>query len=63
MLRNVINAKINLKKIDENIAEGVKIRSKFLWYEEGEKSSIFLSNLEKTKVVPGIIKKFEIENQ
>ena len=30
-----------LEEIYNNIAEGVKVRSKTSWYEEGEKSSIF----------------------
>ena len=33
------------------------------WYEEGEKSSKFFLNLEKTKAVQGIIKKLETENK
>ena len=33
------------------------------WCEEGEKSSKFFLNLEKTKVVLGIIKKLEIEDK
>ena len=30
-----------LEEIYNNIAEGVKVRSKIKWYEEGEKSSTF----------------------
>ena len=52
-----------LEEIYDNIAEGVKVRSKITWYEEGEKSSKFFLNLEKTKAVQGIIKKLEIENK
>ena len=33
------------------------------WCEEGEKPSKFFLNLEKTKVVLGIIKKLEIEDK
>ena len=39
------------------------VRSKITWYEEGEKSSIFFLNLEKTKTVQCIIKKLQIENK
>ena len=52
-----------LEEIYDNIAEGVKVRSKITWYEEGEKSSRFFLNLEKTKAVQDIIKKLEIENK
>ena len=52
-----------LEEIYGNIAEGVKVRSKILWYEDGEKSSKFFKNLEKTKAIQGIIKKLEIENK
>ena len=52
-----------LEEIYGNIAEGVKVRRKILWYEDGEKSSKFFKNLEKTKAVQGIIKKLEIENK
>ena len=39
--------KKDLELIYERIAEGVKIRSKCQWYEEGEKSTKFFLNLEK----------------
>ena len=39
--------KKDLELIYERIAEGVKIRSKYQWYEEGEKSTKFFLNLEK----------------
>ena len=41
------NVKKNLELIYERIVEGVKIRSKCHWYEEGEKSTKFFLNLEK----------------
>ena len=40
--------KKNLELIYDRIAEGTKIRSKSQWYEEGEKSTIFFLNIEKT---------------
>ena len=36
--------------------KGIKVRTKTQWYEEGEKSSKFFLNLEKTKATCGIIK-------
>ena len=39
--------KNDLQRIYERTAEGVKIRSKCQWYEEGEKSTKFFLNLEK----------------
>ena len=39
--------KKDLEIIYQGIAEGVKIRSKCQWYEEGEKSTKFFLNLEK----------------
>ena len=41
------NVKKNLELIYERIAEGVKIRSKCHWYEEGEKSTKVFLNLKK----------------
>ena len=42
--------KTKLEKIFDHIAEGIKVRTKTLWYEEGEKSSKFFLNLEKSKL-------------
>ena len=39
--------KADLDEIYDNIAEGVKIRSKYQWYEENEKSTKYFLNLEK----------------
>ena len=49
--------KTKLEQIYDHIAEGIKVRTKTQWYEEGEKSSKFFLNLEKTKATRGIIKK------
>ena len=62
MLEEYNICKNKLEEIYDNIA-GVKVRSKITWYEEGEKSSNFFLNIEKTKAVQGIIKKFEMENK
>ena len=62
MLEKYNKCKNNLEEIYDNIAEGVKVRSKILWYKEGEKLS-FLKKLEKTKVFQRIIKKLVIINR
>ena len=56
---NICKAK--LEEIYDNIAEGIKVRTKTQWYEEGEKSSKFFLNLEKTKASRGVIKKLCID--
>ena len=49
ILMNIKNVKRTLNLfIYDRIAEGTKIRSKSQWYEEGEKSTIFFLNIEKT---------------
>ena len=40
-----INCKNQLEEICDNIAEGIKVRSKCQWYEEGKKSTKFFLNL------------------
>ena len=44
-----INCKNQLEEIYDDIAEGIKVRSKCQRYEEGEKSTKFFLNLEKAK--------------
>ena len=39
VLEEYNKCKNKLEKIYDNIAEGVKLRSKIWWYEEGEKTS------------------------
>lgn len=39
MLEEYNKCKSKLGKIYDNVAEGVKLRSKIWWYEEGEKTS------------------------
>ena len=41
------NVKNGLELIYEKVAEGVKVRRKCQWYEEGERSTKFFLNLEK----------------
>ena len=50
-------AKNELENFCDNIAAGVKIRSKCDWYQYGEKSTKYFLNLEKQKAVNGTVKK------
>ena len=54
-----INCRNQFDEIYDDIVEGIKVRNKYQWYEEGEKSTKFFLNLEKTKAVQGIVKFFE----
>ena len=58
-----IDCKNQLEVIYDDIAEGIKVRSKCQWYEKGEKSIKFFLNLEKTKAAQGTVKKLEIDNK
>ena len=49
------NIKGKIKEIYEKKAKGARIRSKSLWYEEGEKSLKFFLNLEKRRGIQGQI--------
>ena len=49
--------KDELENFYNNIATGVKIRSKCDWYQYGEKSTKYFLNLEKQKAVNGTVKK------
>ena len=51
--KTTIILKTKLKKYMKKKAEGTRIRSTCLWYEEGEKSSKFFLNLEKLRGVQG----------
>ena len=46
---NVENIKSKLQKIYEEKAEGVRIRSRVQWWEEGEKSTRYFYQLEKER--------------
>ena len=50
-------AKDELENFYDNIATGVKIRSKCDWYQYGEKSTKHFLNLEKQQAANGIVKK------
>ena len=58
-----INCKKQLEEIYDDITEGIKVRSKCQWYEEGKKSTKFFLNLEKTKATQGTVIKLEISNK
>ena len=44
-----INCKSQLEEIYDDIAEGIKVRHKCQWYEEGEKSTNFFSKSRENK--------------
>ena len=51
------NAKSELEKIYEYITDGIIMRSKSQWYEEGEKSTEYFLSLEKRNKVKSHIRK------
>ena len=51
-----INCKSNLESIYQTKVDGIRIRSKCDWYENGEKSSKFFLNLEKNRAIQGQIR-------
>ena len=53
----------DLEEIYDNIAEGIRIRSRCQWYEEGEKSSKFFLNLEKFNGMQSQIRKIIVNDQ
>ena len=55
--------KRDLEEIYDNIAEGIRIRSRCQWYEEGEKSSKFFLNLEKFNGMQSQICKIIVNDQ
>ena len=56
------NIKDKIEEIYEKKAEGVRIRSKCLWYEEGEKLSKFFLNLEKCRGTQSQIRKLTVND-
>ena len=52
-----INCKNTLEEMYDDIAQGIKVRSKCRWYKEGEKATKFFLNLEKTKATQGTVKR------
>ena len=62
-LQQYDSCKVRLEEIYENIAEGIKVRSRCQWYEDGEKSTKFFLNLEKSRAEKSTIKKLEIDKK
>ena len=50
--------KADLDEIYDNIAEGVKVRSRCQWYEENEKSTKYILDLEKKQAEKCTIQRF-----
>ena len=50
-----------LEGIIDDVSYGVRLRSRYQWYEGGEKSSKFFHNLEKKRGSHGQIKKVIVE--
>ena len=55
--------KQDLEEIYDNIAEGMDIRSRSQWYEEGKKSSKFFLNLEKFNGTQSQIRNIIVDDQ
>ena len=53
--------KRDVEEIYDNIAEGIRIRSRCQWYEEGEKSSKSFLNLEKFNGMQSQIRKMIVK--
>ena len=56
------NIKDKIEQICEKKAEGARIRSKCLWYEEGEKLSKFFLSLEKRRGTQSQIRKLTVND-
>ena len=59
---NYLECKNRLDEIYENIANGIKIRSKCNWYEYGKKSSKFFLNLEKCHAVKSQVRSVIVDD-
>ena len=53
----------DLEEIYDNIAEGIRIRSRCQWYEEGEKSSKFFLSLKKFNGMQSQIRQIIVNDQ
>ena len=54
--------KQNLKKIYDHITNGIILRSKAQWYEEGGKASKFFLSLEKNRKAKTFIRKLKFDS-
>ena len=57
------SVKNELDEMYDHIAEGIRIRSKCNWYENGEKSRKLFLNLDKQRGPQNSIKKLVIDNK
>ena len=55
--------KNELDAIYDHITEGIRIRSKYKWYEHSEKSTKFFLNLEKQRGAQNTIKKLIVDDK
>ena len=55
--------KTKLEKIYDKKLEGLRIRSKCDWYEKGEKSTKFFSNLEKRHSIQNQVKSLAVNDE
>ena len=55
--------KKQLERIFENISEGIRVRSRCQWYEEGEKSTKFFLNQEILHVLQGKVRKIIVNSK
>ena len=62
-LRKYERLKNDLELIYDHVAEGVKLRSKCDWYEQGEKSTKLFSNLEKQRGNQSRIRKLTVNEK
>ena len=63
VVREYEECRANLELINDHITQGIIIRSKVIWYEKGEKSNRYFSNLEKRNKTKTHIRKLLIDNQ
>ena len=62
-MESYLNIKDKIEETYEKKTEGARIRSKCFWHEEGEKSSKFSLNLEKSRGIQGQIRKLIVNSQ
>ena len=55
--------KTQLQKIFENISEGIRVKSRCQWYEEGGKSTKFFLNQEKLHGLQGKVRKVIVNSK
>ena len=63
LLEEYINTKNNLEKYYDYVTEGMIIRSRVKWYEDGEKCTKYFLNLEKGNKIKSSVRKLEIRDK